>query len=379
MVQKQLPNDKWENWVNKVILHVPEYLSPTGEYTSGGRQRNVIDIARLIKENWVRDFIIVQKALSNWEKTDLKGNPVIGLKSPLRAYGDPVFGLKTARLIHKGSAIIYIGGEDAWPFFVKGAKGFHTGIWWDGPYPAYKKLLTSIRTEALFRNCRSVLCVDTNVINWLRGRSSKNHELANRAIYVPNCVDLKKLPYKERKSFNTPIRILFARRFDPCRGPELALDTIALLAKRGVPVRLIMSTTNSQAGSNEIYKWARARGIENIVDIYENDLESIFSLYEQADIGFVPTLWSEGTSFSCIEAICAGLPVVTTTVGGLPNIVVPWFNGFVCPPKPDHLAKAIEIFTNPEIWLKLHRNCLSMRESFSKDTWDKIVLEWIKS
>lgn len=375
----ELPNAPWEEWVRRVVLHVPHFLSFDGHPTSGGRQRKVRDFARLILDKWGRECVVAQKATANWEREGPHGVPVIGVRARLDAFGDPGFGLATGQMLRRGDGIVYMGCEDAWPFFVRGAKGFHAGIWWDGPYPSYKKSITRIRTEALFRACRTVLCVDTNVINWLRAGSRRNQEAANRAIYVPNCAPLERVPTHERAAPGRPLRLLFARRFEFKRGPDLALDAVALLARRNVPVRLIASTVPEGGGIYQLRAGAKARGIEDLVETHESDLDSVFALYARADAAIVPTLWSEGTSYSCAEALAAGLPVVTTTVGGLPNLVFPGFNGFVTPPRPEPIAEAIEALTDPDTWLSMHRHCLSMRGALSKSTWERRVLGWIRA
>lgn len=378
-LQRELPNAPWETWVQRVVIHVPTYLSAHGEPTSGGLQRKVRDLAGLIRDKWGRDVVIVQRGATNWERLDSHGNRVVAIRSRLDSLGDPSFGYHTSRFLQKDDAIIYMGQEDAWPFFVRGSKGFHAGIWWDGPQATYKKWIAGIRTEAFFRACRSVLCVDTNVINWLRARGRKNQDIANRAVYVPNSVDLERVPQKRRTAPENPIRVLFARRYELKRGPQVALDAAKVLIERGVPIRLIMSTARGRTGTDAILQGARQRGIADHVEAHENDLDSVFSLYSRADVALVPTLWSEGTSYSCAEALAAGLPVVTTTVGGLPNLVIPGFNGLVVPPRPEPIADAIESLTSPDRWLELHQNALSMRSALSKDLWEERVLQWLKS
>lgn len=376
---KSLPNCRWDNWVKRVILHVPHYLSYTGDPTSGGRQRKVRDVARLIQKEIGWECIIVQKGTSDWEAKDKHDNVVIGLKARLDVYGDPGFGKRTRSLLRDGDAIIYMGGEDAWPYFVEGAKAYHVGVWWDGPNNALTKWLTGIRTQKLFSTSRSVICCDTNVINWLRTRNARYQESANRAVYVPNCVDLDQLQVTEREAPSRPLRILFARRFEPKRGPYLMLDAAKLLSENGFSFELVMSSAEGHDGSKIIQTAAKERGIEKKVTTLVNDMTSIFDAYKLADIAVVPTVWSEGTSYSAVEAIAAGLPVVTTTVGGLPNLVVPGFNGFVCPPRAEEIADAIMRYQSDDLWYQHHRNCLSMRDVFSFKTWNHRVLEWLKS
>lgn len=378
--RSSLTDGPWEDWVNRVYLHVPRYLSASGALTSGGRQRKVRDLASLIKHTWGRECIILQKATGGWETHDPFGTPVIGFPVRHDAYGDPSFGRATSQIVRSGDAMLYVGGEDAWPFFVRGAKGYHVGVWWDGPFPLHKKMLTARRTEALFRTCRSVACVDTNVINWLRARGRKNLAPANRAVYIPNCADLNDLPRVEHSEPHNQLRLLFARRFEYKRGADLALDAVATLSSWRIPVKMVMSTAQGQSGSAQIHAAARARGIEHLIETVQHDLDTILSLYPTVDVALVPTLWSEGTSYACIEAIASGIPVVATTVGGLPNIVVPGFNGFVVQPTSLAFANAISAFAGDhDLWYAFHQNCLSMRGALSKDHWESAVLAWLRS
>ncbi|KAA5602536.1 glycosyltransferase family 4 protein [Blastochloris sulfoviridis] len=376
---KELPSEPWAEWVKRIILHVPDYLSYVGEPTSGGRQRKVRDIARIIRERMQIPCVILQKGVSDWKTKDADGTPVIGLNAGLRVSGDPEFGWRTRSFLRPGDAIIYMGGEDAWPFFVKGAKAYHVGVWWDGPNSSMAKWATGIRTQALFQACRSIACCDTNVINWLRTRDRKHQDSANEAVYIPNCVDLSSLNVSERMRPSTPLKIVFARRFEMKRGPFLMLDTARKLADASFEFELLMSSAEGHDGSDTIRDEARKRGIERHVKTAVNNLNSVYSVYRDADVSVVPTLWSEGTSYTAVESIAAGLPVVTTTVGGLPNLVVPGFNGYVCPPQPASIAEAILRYRDHTLWQRHHRNCLSMREAFSVEAWRDRVMDWLAS
>lgn len=376
---KALPPEPWDAWADRVVLHVPHYLSFDGDETGGGRQRKVRDIALLIRDGWGRDVLIAQKATADWKRYDANGIPVVGLRTPLSAKGDPAFGFRTRRLLGPRDAIAYLGGEDAWPYFVKNSKAIHVGVWWDGPFRAYRKRLTALRTESLFRAARTVLCVDTNVINWLRARGRGNQAAANAAIYVPNYVDLHRIADRSEVAPSGILRLLFARRFEEKRGPELALAAVEELHRRGLDIRITMSTPPGQVGTSAIRRSAEKRGISDAVDTVVSDMDSVLSLYTDADVVLVPTLWSEGTSYSCVEALAAGVPVVATTVGGLPNLVMPDFNGYVVPPQAQAFADAIARLRDAATWSRLHHNAASMRHALSKERWDGQVLDWLRS
>ena len=44
--------------------------------------------------------------------------------------------------------------------------------------------------------------------------------------------------------------------------------------------------------------------------------------YQNADITLIPSLYSEGTSLSCIEAMACGNAVIATRIGGLSDLII---------------------------------------------------------
>jgi len=57
---------------------------------------------------------------------------------------------------------------------------------------------------------------------------------------------------------------------------------------------------------------------------------------------FVSSSKTEGISLTLLEAMAVGLPIVTTRVGGNPEIVIPGETGYLVPPQnPDALATSI--------------------------------------
>jgi len=75
----------------------------------------------------------------------------------------------------------------------------------------------------------------------------------------------------------------------------------------------------------------------------------------------------EGFPYTLIEALTAGLPIVTTQVGGVMEIIESNINGLVVPAKkPAELAKALEkIITQKELSDKFRKNNLIKAKEFS--------------
>ena len=64
---------------------------------------------------------------------------------------------------------------------------------------------------------------------------------------------------------------------------------------------------------------------------------------KQFDIFCMPSL-SEGLSSASLAAMANRLPVVATTVGGIPELVVEGVTGYLVPPSsPENLAEALNV------------------------------------
>ena len=85
-----------------------------------------------------------------------------------------------------------------------------------------------------------------------------------------------------------------------------------------------------------------------------NDVPSILAC---CDLFVLPS-WAEGLPNSVLEAMAAGLPVVATRVGGIPEIIDDGVNGLLVAPRDSHaLAAAIlQLLGNEELAKQLGRS-----------------------
>ena len=131
------------------------------------------------------------------------------------------------------------------------------------------------------------------------------------------------------------VRIIIPRRFEYHRGILLYAD---------VAEKLIHYYNNIQIdfignGTYEEYLKNRFSGIDN-VRIYKASHFELLEIYRNADICVIPTLYSEGTSLSAIEAMANGCSVIVSNIGGLGNLVIPNYNGIICEPTEKAFFKA---------------------------------------
>ena len=117
----------------------------------------------------------------------------------------------------------------------------------------------------------------------------------------------------------------------------------------------------------KVQKWGTDK-----IKVYNKPPTEMHQEYKEADITLIPTLYSEGTSLSCLEAMASGNAVITTRIGGLTDLIINNYNGKLIEPNAKALYDAIEEFlTNEELVKKCKQNAIAVAETFSKDKWEK--------
>ena len=73
-----------------------------------------------------------------------------------------------------------------------------------------------------------------------------------------------------------------------------------------------------------------------------------------SDIYLLPS-YAEGLPISLLEAMAAGLPIISTPVGGIPEVIVEGENGFLITPGDyvDLANKIIKLIETPELRMKI--------------------------
>jgi len=105
-------------------------------------------------------------------------------------------------------------------------------------------------------------------------------------------------------------------------------------------------------------------------------------IHKDKHIAVVPTVGSEGTSLSLLEAMSAQCAVVCTNVGGITNIVLNNYNGkIVNAGDVDQLYQAIkELIDNPESRERLAKTGYeTVKYAFSYERWVNQWSEVIKN
>jgi glycosyltransferase involved in cell wall biosynthesis len=124
------------------------------------------------------------------------------------------------------------------------------------------------------------------------------------------------------------------------QAPKDAVTLVrALAALRGPPFEAVFVGDGPDRLAVE--EEVRRLGLESAVE-FLGERDDVPELLGKADV-FVLSSHSEGLPISILEAMAAGLPVVASNVGGVPEVVVDGHTGLLVPPgDPQSLAEAIE-------------------------------------
>jgi glycosyltransferase involved in cell wall biosynthesis len=99
--------------------------------------------------------------------------------------------------------------------------------------------------------------------------------------------------------------------------------------------------------------------------------------YQHANLVVIPTIFSEGTSLSCLEAMSCGVPVVATNVGGLNDLIVDGFNGRLVQPTVESLVTALsELLHSEEQRERLGRQARETAKAYDLSLWRQ---RWIQT
>ena len=144
---------------------------------------------------------------------------------------------------------------------------------------------------------------------------------------VPNVVDVTRFAYRSREALRP--RLLCTRNLESHYGIEIVVQAFARIQKEFPEAALCLVGK----GPSEILlrEMVRKLQLRNVEFKGATPPDRMPTVYEQHDI-FVNGSYADCSPVSILEAFCSGLPVVTTTAGGIPDLVEHERTGLLCAP-----------------------------------------------
>lgn len=342
------------------IITLNQLLSP-GNRTKGGLELVGYEMSKLMQDMGY-DVVFYQNSFSNdyWEDM-FEGAKV-------RAFpGGP--GCPPQHIYNTmGENVLYLWWGAATDYPIPGifyAHGIHyndpatNGYAFDGIRPWIKK--------AFERNKFGVF-VDSSELNLVR--AVMPDVSFSKSTFIVNFADINRFKPVKKKSDGF-IHVLYPRRIDHVRGINVMKTLVPkFLNKYPNVVFDFVVDQNHPETYAELENWARSQQHRNRVTVGTLMYTEMEKAYQKADIVMAPTLYCEGSSLTVVEAVCSGVPVVSSNIGGIPDVLINGFNGLVTDPTQENFESSLSTLIEDEnLRLKFGKNGASMREAFSLDRW----------
>lgn len=255
------------------------------------------------------------------------------------------FFVYVARWFHK-PAIIHIHGSDYDSFFRN----------------------ASSRTKAFLTKLHNLASCNIVLSQYWKQFFISEMSVRNIAV-IPNGVDTSlyaasRTPYQSGK-------LLFLGRLGERKGIYDLIQAMVILRDRGLLPRLYL------AGDGELEKVMEKIQVSNLQNQISIegwcDKEKKLALLRATSVLILPS-YNEGLPVAILEAMAAGKVIISTPVGGIPELIIPQQNGFLVPPGDiDSLANAIEQTMLP-VNEEIMRTISSRNEQRISETFDRQII-----
>lgn len=194
---------------------------------------------------------------------------------------------------------------------------------------------------------------------------------------VPNGIDLSRFrpdPAAAGRRFGQAPQLLVARNLEPVYDNATAIRALALLREQFPKARLTLA--GSGPDMPRLQALAAELGLQDAVFFAGRiDNAQMGGLYAQADCMLNPST-VDNAPISILEAFASGLPVVSTAVGGIPDMVKQGVNGLLVPAgEPEAMAEAAtRLLGDMELTARLREAGLRSAQACG---WPEVCRQWL--
>ncbi|KNY26432.1 glycosyltransferase [Pseudobacteroides cellulosolvens] len=155
---------------------------------------------------------------------------------------------------------------------------------------------------------------------------------------IYNGVDISRFSPGMDQRDDREIRLINVARFEQAKNQEMLLDSFEMVVKECKNVKLLL------VGDGEYRQKIMKKAVRmNLTDYVEflGIRSDVPALFASSDIFAFPSI-TEAFGLVLVEAMASGLPIVSTTIGAVPEVVMNGISGILVEPNnPEAFAEAI--------------------------------------
>ena len=217
-----------------------------------------------------------------------------------------------------------------------------------------------------FRHTVKVQAISNFLAQWARQMGYKG-----KVEVIPNGVDIKKfMPVGQSRALTNGVTLITTSRLVEKNAVVDIIEALKFLPET-VLLKILGIGPLEKVLKLKVESLKLGNRVEFLGRVPHYDISKYL---HEANIFVRPSL-SEGQGISFIEAMAAGLPVIATPVGGIPDFLKDRETGLFCEvDNPKSIAeKVMEYINNPELTSKIVKNAKEM--VIKKYDWDLIAKE----
>jgi N-acetyl-alpha-D-glucosaminyl L-malate synthase BshA len=231
----------------------------------------------------------------------------------------------------------------------------------------FKKIISKL----VIKNAAAVVVLTNN----MKDEIKKNYD--RNVLVIPNGIDSEKFKNLSQEKIRDELNIkqnetiiIFIGTLKPVKGVQYLIEAMEILRQKNLDVKLLLIGDGKEKQNLEklVKKLKLEKHVKFIGKIQNEEIPKYMAL---SNIFVLPSL-SEGFPLTILEAMACGLPIVTTMVRGIPEVVEDGENGFLVEPKnPKEIAeKVLLLLKDDKLREKISNN---NKEKAKKYSWENVV------
>lgn len=177
----------------------------------------------------------------------------------------------------------------------------------------------------------------------------------DRIFVVPNGANYSIAPVSGRNSGG--LKVLYIGNLQPSKGIEDVLEALILIKDKGGQADFHVDVAGDWLDGITRDKCLRVVDENNLPVTFRPPVTGMdkFNFLSGADIFIFPPREPEGHPWVIVEAMAAGLPIISTDQGAITESVIDGVNGFIVEKRnPEQIAEKIKLLIeNPELRIKM--------------------------
>lgn len=338
----------------RLVLPVLAAARPEGEVALGGKHLSVVTLTPLAGRDLARKLRVPAWAMRNLPTLVGELRRADAVHAPVP--GDiGTVGMLLALLLRKPLFVRHCGN-----WFVRETVAEHFWPWCMGKVGGGRNVMLATGGSATPPSAG-------NAANrWIFSTSLTERELASYRL-------LRHAPR------DGTLRLVIASRQDREKGTGVLVESLPAI-RREFP-RVSLDVAGDGPHLAEFTALAARLGVQDIVRFHGRlNHDGVMRLLHQADLFCYPTRASEGFPKVVLEALACGLPVITTRVSVLPELIGRGGGRLIEDVTPAAMARAvIDSVNDPDAFSAMSAQAIATAQGYSLERWRDTLGEWLEA